>query len=51
MEKIKVLLADDHRIVREGVKMILQMAGKFEIIGKQLMGMNCIVKHWIANRT
>ncbi|MED1790011.1 response regulator transcription factor [Brevibacillus laterosporus] len=38
MEKIKVLLADDHRIVREGVKMILQMAGKFEIIGEAANG-------------
>lgn len=38
VEKIKVLLADDHRIVREGVKMILQMAGKFEIIGEAANG-------------
>jgi len=38
LEKIKVLLADDHRIVREGVKMILQMAGKFELIGEAADG-------------
>ncbi|QDX92328.1 DNA-binding response regulator [Brevibacillus laterosporus] len=44
MEKIKVFLADDHRIVREGVKMILQLAGKFEIVGEAADGDELYIK-------
>ena len=34
MAKIKVLLADDHAIVREGVKMILAREPDFEVVGE-----------------
>jgi len=32
MDNVKVLLADDHRIVREGMKMILESAPRFTVI-------------------
>lgn len=34
MAKIRVLLADDHEIVREGVKMILAKEPDFEVVGE-----------------
>jgi two-component system response regulator NreC len=34
MAKIRVLLADDHAIVREGVKMILAKEPDFEVVGE-----------------
>lgn len=34
MAKIRVLLADDHAIVREGVKMILTKEPDFEVVGE-----------------
>lgn len=34
MAKIRVLLADDHAIVREGVKMILAKESDFEVVGE-----------------
>lgn len=33
MEKIKVLLADDQSLIREGLKLILEMEGDMEVIG------------------
>ena len=32
--KISVMIADDHEIVREGLKEILENSGKFEIVGQ-----------------
>ncbi len=34
MAKIKVLIADDHAIVREGVRMILAKEGDIEVVGE-----------------
>ena len=31
-EKIKVLLVDDHAVLREGIKTVLELKGGFEII-------------------
>ena len=33
-EKIKVLLVDDHAVLREGIKTVLELKGGFEIIGE-----------------
>lgn len=34
MKQISVLLADDHRIVREGLRLLLEMDDGFEIVGE-----------------
>ena len=33
-ERIKVLVADDHSIVREGLKHVLEQSGEFEVVGQ-----------------
>jgi len=32
-QKISILLVDDHKLFREGVKRILEMEERFEIVG------------------
>lgn len=34
MKRITVLLADDHMIVREGLRMLLEITGEFEVVGE-----------------
>ena len=38
MKKIRVLIADDHNIVREGVRMILASQDDFEVVGEASTG-------------
>ena len=33
-ERIRVLVADDHSIVREGLKYVLEQSGEFEVVGQ-----------------
>ena len=33
-ERIKVLVVDDHSIVREGLKYVLEQSGEFEVVGQ-----------------
>ncbi|MGH2425056.1 MAG: response regulator [bacterium] len=42
MAKIRVLLADDHAIVREGVKMILAKEPDFEVVGEAQDGQQAL---------
>ncbi len=42
MEKVKVLLVDDHAIVREGMKMIFETFNSFEIIGEASDGLDAL---------
>lgn len=35
-EKIKILIADDQKLIREGLKVILEMEEDFEIIGEAI---------------
>ena len=35
MPKIRVLVADDHAIVREGVRALINMADDMEVVGDQ----------------
>lgn len=38
MDKIRILIADDHNIVREGVRMILTSQEDFEVVGEASTG-------------
>ncbi len=38
MEKIRVLLADDHTLLREGVKLLLENTGEVEVVGQAADG-------------
>lgn len=44
MEKIKVLITDDHAIVRDGVKALLGIQGDLEVIGEAIDGKDAITK-------
>lgn len=39
---IKVLIADDHQMVREGLKQLLEMSGKIQVVGQAGSGMECL---------
>lgn len=41
---IKVLIADDHKMVREGLKQLLEMSGKIQVVGQAGDGMDCLSK-------
>ena len=42
MKKITVLLADDHSIVREGIRLLLETAGDFEVVGEAINGLEAV---------
>jgi DNA-binding NarL/FixJ family response regulator len=44
MEKIKVLIADDNEVVREGLEALLAPHGDIEIVGKAVDGLDAVVK-------
>ncbi|MEI6667837.1 MAG: response regulator transcription factor [Acidobacteriota bacterium] len=44
MSKIRVLIADDHAIVREGVKSLLNLADDMEVVGEAADGREAIAK-------
>ncbi|MDI6690148.1 MAG: response regulator transcription factor [Actinomycetota bacterium] len=44
MEKIKVLLADDHAILREGMRLLLEKESDMEVIGEAADGEEAIEK-------
>jgi DNA-binding NarL/FixJ family response regulator len=44
MAKIRVLIADDHTIVREGIRMILAIHDDIEVIGEAANGIEAIEK-------
>lgn len=44
MSKIKVLIADDHTIVREGIRMILALHDDIEVVGEAADGQEVINK-------
>lgn len=39
---IKVLLADDHSMIREGIRQLLELMGEIEVIGEAADGVECI---------
>ena len=42
MEKITVLLADDHRVVREGLRMLVESEGDIEVVGEAKTGREAV---------
>jgi len=42
MERIRVLLADDHMIVREGLRTLLEAEGDFEVVGEAQTGRQAV---------
>ncbi len=44
MEKIKVLIADDHRVVREGLSAILKTKEEIEVVGEAKDGQEAVEK-------
>lgn len=42
MKPIKVIIADDHRIVSEGIKQLLELDGDIEVIGQARNGIDCL---------
>lgn len=42
MEKVKILLVDDHEVVRTGLKTFLETLGRFEVVAEAASGMEAI---------
>ncbi len=42
MNKIRILIADDHSIVREGLKQLLELESDFEVVGQASNGLETI---------
>jgi DNA-binding NarL/FixJ family response regulator len=42
MDKIKIILADDHKLVRDGIKSLLQMNPTFEVVAEVDNGLDLI---------
>lgn len=40
--QIRVLLADDHRVVRQGLRMFLETQSDFEVVGEAADGAECV---------
>jgi two-component system, NarL family, response regulator LiaR len=48
-EVIRVLLADDHKLVRSGIRALLQVEAEFEVIGEAADGQEAIEKARLLN--
>lgn len=44
MEKIRVMITDDHSLIREGLKQLLEFDGSIEIVGEASNGTECLEK-------
>ena len=44
MKKIKVLIVDDHMLVRDGIKALLALASDIEVVGEAANGLDAIKK-------
>ena len=47
MKRITVLLAEDHMIVREGFRKLLEAEGDIEVVGEAQTGRQAV--HWPRN--
>ena len=39
---IKVILADDHSMIREGLKQLLELTGDIQVVGEAADGIECL---------
>ena len=44
MEPIKVMIADDHSLIREGLRQLLEFDGSIEVVGEASNGEECLIK-------
>lgn len=44
MSKIRVMIADDHSLIREGLRQLLEFDGSIEIVGEASNGLECLEK-------
>lgn len=44
MNKIKVMIADDHELIREGLKQLLELEGDIEVVAEAGSGVECLEK-------
>lgn len=44
MKKTKVMIVDDHSLIREGLKQLLEFDGSIEIVGEASNGVECLEK-------
>lgn len=49
MEKINVMIADDHSLIREGLKQLLEFDGTIKIVGEASNGIECLEKMSVYN--
>ncbi|HRE49685.1 MAG TPA: response regulator transcription factor [Aggregatilineales bacterium] len=42
-DKVRLIIADDHFVVREGLRLILEATGRFEIVGEALNGKEAVM--------
>ena len=43
---VKVMIADDHSMIREGLKQLLELEGDFEVIAEACDGVDCLERIW-----
>lgn len=48
-EKIKIMIADDHILMREGIRQLLEFDGNVEIIAEASSGIECLEKVFSIN--
>lgn len=44
MKKIKVMIVDNHSLIREGLKQLLEFDGSIEVVGEASNGIECLEK-------
>lgn len=49
MEKINVMLVDDHSMIREGLKQLLEFDGTIKVVGEASNGIECLEKIYVCN--
>ncbi len=42
MEAIKVMIADDHSLIREGLRQLLEFDGSIQVVGEAANGVECL---------
>lgn len=48
-DKIKIMIADDHILMREGIKQLLEFDGTIEVIAEASSGVECLEKIFTIN--